>query len=81
MIFFLTLPVGVPFYWKDFKWKKYGGTGLISEKMLAFYVELNKNAEAASSSYSETGDILQYIYNIFILRLWLKIIARSDQVV
>ena len=57
------------------------GTGLISEKMLAFYVELNKNAEAASSSYSETGDILQYIYNIFILRLWLKIIARSDQVV
>ena len=55
------------------------GTGLISEKMLAFYVELNKNAEAASSSYSETGDILQYIYNIFILRLWLKIIARSDQ--
>ena len=57
------------------------GTGLISEKMLAFYVELNKNAEAASSSYSETGDILQYIYNIFILGLWLKIIARSDQVV
>ena len=49
--------------------------------MLAFYVELNKNAEAASSSYSETGDILQYIYNIFILRLWLKIMARSDQVV
>ena len=49
--------------------------------MLAFYVELNKNAEAASSSYSETGDILQYIYNIFILGLWLKIIARSDQVV
>ena len=30
--FFLILTVWGPFYRKDFKLKKYGGTGLISEK-------------------------------------------------
>ena len=30
--FFLALTVREPFHRKDFKWKKYGGTGLISEK-------------------------------------------------
>ena len=42
--------------------KKYGGTGLISEKAEALYAGLNKRAEASTSSYSVTGDFLQYIY-------------------
>ena len=32
--------------------KKYGGTGLISEKTEAFYVELNERAEAATNNFS-----------------------------
>ena len=49
---------------KDFTWKKYGGTGLISEKTEVLYAELNKRAEAATDSYSGTGDPLQYIYYV-----------------
>ena len=56
MIFFLTLTVRGPFHRKDFKWKKYGGTGLISEKTEALYAELNERAEAAISSYSAPDD-------------------------
>ena len=44
--------------------KKYGGTGLISEKTEVLYAELNKRAEAATGSYSVTGDSLQYIYSL-----------------
>ena len=43
--------------------KKYEGTGLISEKTDVLYVELNKRMEAATGSYSVTGDSLQYIYS------------------
>ena len=64
MIFFLTLTVRGPFHRKDFKWKKYGGTGLISEKTEVLYTDLNERAEAASGSYSGTGDSLQYIYSV-----------------
>ena len=64
MIFFLTLTVRGPFHRKDFKWKKYGGTGLISEKTEVLYTELNKRAEAATGSYSGTGDSLQHIYSV-----------------
>ena len=60
MNFFLTLTVRGPFYRKDFKWKKYGGTGLTG----VLYTELNKRAEAATGSYSGTGDSLQYIYSV-----------------
>ena len=45
--------------------KKQMGTGLISEKTEALYAELNKRAEAATSSYSATGDFLQYIYSCY----------------
>ena len=38
--------------------KKYGGTGLISEKTEVLYAELNERAEAATGSYSVTGDSL-----------------------
>ena len=62
MIFFLIF--GGPFHRKDFKWKKYGGTRLISEKTEVLYAELNETAEAATGSYSVTGHSLQYIYSV-----------------
>ena len=64
MIFFLTLTVRGPFHRKDFKRKKIGNTGSVSEKTEALYAELNKTAESATSSYSVTGDFLQYIYPV-----------------
>ena len=44
-----------------------GGTGLISEKMKFLYGELTEGAEAATGSYSVTGDSI--LYSIFILSL------------
>ena len=44
--------------------KKYGGTGLILGKTEVLYAELNERAEAATGSYSVTGDSLQYIYSV-----------------
>ena len=41
--------------------EKNGAAGLISEEK-ALYAELNKRAEAATSSYSATAEFLQYIY-------------------
>ena len=40
------------------------GTGLISEKTEALYVELSERAEAATSSSFVTDDFLQYIYSV-----------------
>ena len=62
--FFLTLVVRGPFHRKDFEWKKYGSTGLISEKAEVLYADLNERAEAVTSSYSVTGDSLRYIYSL-----------------
>ena len=42
--------------------KKYEGTGLISEKTKVLYAELNERAEAATDSYSVTGDSLSYLF-------------------
>ena len=42
--------------------KKYGGTGLLSEKTEALHAELNERAEAATRSYSAEVNFLQYIY-------------------
>ena len=64
MIFFLTLTVRGPFHRKYFQRKKYGGTWLISGKTEALYPELNERAKAATSSYSVTGDFLQYIFSV-----------------
>ena len=50
--FFLTLTARRPFHRKDFSEKKCGGTGLISEKREALYVELNERAEAATMNFS-----------------------------
>ena len=44
--------------------KNYGNTELISEKTEAFYAEFNEKAEAATGSYSVTGDSLQNIYSV-----------------
>ena len=38
--------------------------GLVSEKTEALYAELNERVEAATSSYSATGEFLQYIYSV-----------------
>ena len=44
--------------------KRFGGTGLISEKTKVLYAELNERAEAATGSYSVTDNSLQYIYSV-----------------
>ena len=46
------------------KKKKNRGTGLVSEKTEVLYAELNQTVEAATGSYSITGDSLQYIYSV-----------------
>ena len=48
--------------------KKYGGTGLISEKTEALYAKLNESAEAATSSYSVSGEFLQYIHSALVAK-------------
>ena len=39
-----------PFHKKNFNWKKYGGTGLISEKKKGLHVETNTASTLSSSS-------------------------------
>ena len=46
--------------------KKYGGTELVSEKTEALFAELNERVEAATSTYSATGEFLQYIYSMLV---------------
>ena len=46
--------------------KKYGGTELVSEKTEVLFAELNERVEAATSSYSATGEFLQYIYSMLV---------------
>ena len=52
--------------------KKFRGTGL----SLALYAEPNERAEAATSSYSATGDFLQYIYFVVVAKNHQKIWSR-----
>ena len=40
--------------------------GLISKKVEVLYTKLKDRAEAATGSYSETGDSLQYIYSVLV---------------
>ena len=56
--------------------KKYGGTGLVSEKMEAFYAELNETKAAAPSSYSATGEFLRYVYFMLVAENYQKIRSR-----
>ena len=48
--------------------KRFGGTGLISEKTGDFYVGLNEIEKAAIGTYSVTGDSLQYIYSVLVTK-------------
>ena len=54
----------------------YGGTGLVSEKTEALYAEPNERVEAATSSYSATGEFLQYIYSVPVANNHQKIQSR-----
>ena len=47
--------------------------GLISEKTEALYAELNERVQAATSSYSATYDVLQYIYSVHVTKNHQKI--------
>ena len=55
-----------------------GGTELISGKKnkKLLYAELNEKVEAATSSYSATGDFLYYIYSVFVNNNHQKIRSR-----
>ena len=46
--------------------KAYGGTELLSEKTEALFAELNERVEATISSYSATGNFLQYFYSMLV---------------
>ena len=63
-----------PFHRKAFKLKNIGG--LISEKMEILYGELDEKAEAATRSYSVTGNSLQYIYSVPVTKNHRKIQSR-----
>ena len=58
-----------PFHRKDFKQKKCGGAGLLSEKTEALHAELKEKVEAATSSYSTAVDFLQYIYSVVVTKI------------
>ena len=49
---------------------------LISQKTEALYAELNERMKAATSSYSATGDFLQYIYSVLVAKNHQKIRSR-----
>ena len=53
-----------------------GGTGLISKKTEVLYTELNERAEAATGSYSVTGNSLQYIYSVLVTKNYQNIQSR-----
>ena len=74
--FFLTLTVRGPLYWKDFQWKNIGVWGYFLKKTEVLYAELKERAEAATSSYSAAGDILQDIYSVIMAKNHQKIRSR-----
>ena len=39
---------------------------LVSEKKEVLFAELNERVEAATTSYSATGEFLQYIYSMLV---------------
>ena len=56
--------------------KKNRGYGVVCEKTEALYAELNERVEAATSSYSATGEFLQYIYSVLVAKNHQKIRSR-----
>ena len=57
-----------PFHRKDSKWKKYGGTELLSKKSKALHAHLNETVEPANSSSCAAVDFLQYIYSVLVVK-------------
>ena len=57
-----------PFHRKEFKWKKMWGYWVSFWKMEASYAEFNERVKAATSSYSGTGEFLQYIYSAIVTK-------------
>ena len=55
-----------PFHSKDLREKKICGTVLVFGKTEALFAEPNERVEAATSSYSATGEFLQYIYSMLV---------------
>ena len=67
--FFLTFTVRGPFHRKDFEWKKNMGVlGSFLKKKKSFVWKLNKRGKTATSSYSVTGDVLQYINSMAVTK-------------
>ena len=56
--------------------KKYGGMGLMSENTEALYAALNERVETATSSYSTTDHLSQYIYSVLVAKNYQKIRSR-----
>ena len=56
--------------------KKLCGTGLVFEKTEALYAEPNERVGAATSSYSATGEFLQYIYSVSVAKNHQKMSSR-----
>ena len=52
--------------------KEYEGTWLISEKTTVLLAELIKRAEAVTSSHFTTGNFLQCIYSVLVVKNHLK---------
>ena len=57
-----------------FKWKRYGGTGLLSKKTEVLYAELNKTAEAAL--ILQQAIFTPYIYFVIMAKNHQKIRSR-----
>ena len=70
--FFVIFTVREPFHRKDFKWKKYGGMELISEKTKVLLAEEWKYPPVVTPQQ-------MIFYNVFILCLWLRIIKSSNK--
>ena len=49
--------------------KKYGGTGLLSEKTEDLHTELDERAGAATRIYFTAVDFLQYIYSVLVAKI------------
>ena len=63
MIFFLTLTVRGPFHWReDFKWKKYGITGLISEKTEALHAVHTKERKQSPILILQQNFLQLYLF-------------------
>ena len=57
--------------------KKYGVQGQFREKTEALYEGLNEKAEAVIRNYFVTGDFLQYIYYVLVIKNHQKIRSRG----